>query len=79
LCPAQGWAIVLPFPRMKRIFGHIAFLASCSAAAVASPVLQDIEFVFTNAVRNSGEAWDAETNIVTPSVRQFWRLRTALE
>jgi predicted alpha/beta superfamily hydrolase len=35
---------------MKRFSGHIAFLVSCSAAAVASPVLKDVEFVITNDV-----------------------------
>jgi predicted alpha/beta superfamily hydrolase len=33
----------------------------------------------TNDVINSGEAWDAVTNKVTPSAQQFWRLRTAVE
>jgi predicted alpha/beta superfamily hydrolase len=33
----------------------------------------------SNDVTNSGEAWDAVTNNVTPSAQQFWRLRTALE
>lgn len=35
---------------MKRIFGHILFLVSCGAVAVASPVLKDVEFVITNDV-----------------------------
>jgi predicted alpha/beta superfamily hydrolase len=35
---------------MKRIFGHILFLVSCGAAAIASPVLKDVEFVLTNDV-----------------------------
>jgi hypothetical protein len=30
----------------------------------------------SNDVTNSGEAWDAVTNNVTPSAQQFWRLRT---
>ena len=33
----------------------------------------------SNDVTNSGEAWDAVTNNVTPSAQQFWRLRTMLE
>ena len=35
---------------MKRIFGHILFLVSGGAVAVASPVLKDVEFVMTNDV-----------------------------
>jgi len=35
---------------MKRIFGHILFLVSCGATAVASPVLKDVEFVVNNDV-----------------------------
>jgi predicted alpha/beta superfamily hydrolase len=33
----------------------------------------------SNDVTNSGEAWDAVTNDVTPSAQQFWRLRTMLD
>jgi hypothetical protein len=33
----------------------------------------------TNAVTNSGDAWDAVTKNVTPSAQQFWRLRTVLD
>lgn len=32
----------------------------------------------TNAVSNNGEAWDAVTDSVAPSERQFWRMRTFL-
>ncbi len=33
----------------------------------------------TNAVTSPAEAWDAVTNEVTPSGRQFWRLRTSAQ
>lgn len=39
----------------------------------------DLNAWTTNVVSSTGEAWDAETNVVTPSARQFWRLRTTLE
>ena len=38
------------FPQMKRIFAPMMILASCGAAAIASPVLKDVEFVITNDV-----------------------------
>ena len=33
----------------------------------------------TNAVASSNEAWDAVTNNIVPSGRQFWRLRSELD
>jgi hypothetical protein len=39
----------------------------------------DLSSWTTNPVTNSGEAWDAVTNTLTPSSQQFWRLRTMLD
>jgi predicted alpha/beta superfamily hydrolase len=36
----------------------------------------DLSLWTTNPVSNTGEAWDAATSNVVPTVRQFWRLRT---
>ena len=38
----------------------------------------DLNTWTTNAASNSGEAWDAVINEVTPSGRQFWRMQTSL-
>jgi hypothetical protein len=53
-----------------------ATLRGCPQSMITSSNLSNWT---TNDVTNSVEAWDAVTNNVTPSVQQFWRLRTTLE
>jgi predicted alpha/beta superfamily hydrolase len=47
--------------------------------AQALATSRDLAQWTTNAVTSPDEAWDAVTNEITPTARQFWRLRTAFE
>lgn len=51
-------------------------LTSLRGFAQSVATSTDLSAWVTNPVTNSGEAWDAVTNGVTPGAQQFWRLRT---